>query len=79
MFIKLVSALAFLLVREVAKASNILLRQNDCPNEDIQIIRYFIQTYVGSNGVDAQPSLFPIRFCNVYERKLNNYLGTNNW
>ena len=78
LFIKHISALAFLPVGEVAEAADLLLRQNDCPTEAIPIIRYFIQTYIGSNGVDAQPPLFPISFWNVYERTLSNCFRTNN-
>lgn len=79
LFIKHISALAFLPVGEVAEAADLLLRQNDCPTEAIPIIRYFIQTYIGSNGVDAQPPLFPISFWNVYERTLSNCFRTNNY
>ena len=42
LFIKHVSALAFLPVGEVAEASNLLLQQNDCPGEAIPIIRFLI-------------------------------------
>ena len=78
LFIKHISALAFLPVGEVAEAADLLLRQNDCPTEAIPIIRYFINTYIGSNGVDAQPPLFPITFWNVNERTPSNCFRTNN-
>lgn len=64
-------------VGEVAEASNLLLWRSNCPYEAIPIIRYFIETYTVSNGVDAQPSLLPIRFQNVYERILDNCFRTN--
>ena len=59
-------------MEEVIEAADLLLRQNDCQTEVIPIIRYFINTYIGSNGVDAQPQLFPITFWNVNERTLSN-------
>ena len=55
-------------MEEVVEAADLLLWQNDCPTEVIPIIRYFINTYIGSNGVDAQPPLLPITFWTMKER-----------
>ena len=75
MFIKHISALAFIPVENGSLASDLLLQHEDCPDEAKPIVKYFIHTYI---GVDDQQPLFPIRFWSVYDRTTTNCFRTNN-